>query len=102
MLKRFLNGRFGDLIEYYAAITLGITANCLLQVPGNGLSLTVQVRRQINGVSFRCELFELVNHFFLTRQNLVVRFPIFVRIDTHSSNELVMRFLFLVLSFFLR
>ena len=78
----------GDFVKYHALKPTGIATNQLLKVPGNGFSLAIKVRREIDLVSVLGKLAKLFDRFFLARHNAVVSGPAFVRVNTHTTNKL--------------
>ena len=54
-LTRFLEGLLNrllrDLVKYNAMVTTGITTDRFLQVPGNGLALSVQVSCEVDCIA---------------------------------------------------
>ena len=102
VLKGLLNGFFGDFVEHHPAVFFFAVADNLAQVPGNGFSFAVQIRGQINMVGIFGQTLEFFHHFFFTGQNLVMRFPVFVRINAHTANQLFARFVLFIDGFFFR
>ena len=90
------NGALGNFVKNYAFIPFRVTTNCFLEMPGYGLTFPVKVSRQIDVVRILSHFFEIGNHFLFTGKNLIVGLPVFFRIDSHSADELLFRFLFLV------
>ena len=70
-------------------------------MPGNGLAFAVKVSGQVDVIDIFRKPLKLGDYFFLTRQNLVICLPVVLWVDTHASDELRLRFLFLVGNFFL-
>ena len=103
-LTRFLEGLLNrllrDLVKYNAMVTTGITTDRFLQVPSNGLALSVQVSCEIDGIAGFSQLLELAHHFFFTRQNFVAGFPAVVWVDAHPAHQLLSLFLRLIARLF--
>ena len=70
-------------------------------MPGNSLAFAVEVSGQVDVIDIFRKPLKLGDHFFLTRQNLVISLPVVLWVDTHSSDKLLLGFLFLVGKFFL-
>ncbi len=92
LFKGLLYGFFGNFVENHPLVAVIITANRFLEVPGNGLPLTVKVGGEVDRIRILGQLFQFADNLFLTRKNLVVSFPVFLWIDPHSSNELLFGF----------
>jgi hypothetical protein len=65
-----------------------VAADGLAQVPGDRLSLSVQVGREIDVVGFGGELAQLGDNLLLARQDLVMRLPAVLGIDAHAADQL--------------
>src|SRR5690606_10227677 len=55
---------------------------------------------EINGIGFVRELAKLINHFFFARQNLVVSFPVVIRVNSHTRDQLRLALLRFMSCFF--
>jgi hypothetical protein len=65
--ERLLDGLLGDLVEHHALVAIVVAADGLAQVPGDGLALAVEVRREVDGIGVLGQLAQLGNDFFLAR-----------------------------------
>ncbi len=101
MLKGLSDGLLGDFIEYHALVAGRVTANRFFQVPGNGLSLAVEVGGEIDGIRIGGEFGQFIDDFFLAGQDLVSCRPAVLRIDAHAPDKLLARVLLLVGGFLL-
>ena len=75
----------GDLVE---GNTLGLLIGQLqqlLQVPGNGLTLTVRVSCQIHGAHRSSILLQLLYKFLLATDRDILRFEILLQVYTHFA-----------------
>ena len=93
MLKRFLNGAFGNFVKDYPPKALLCPADELLQMPGNRLALAVTVGRQVHCVRVVRQLLQVGNDLLFAGQHLVTCCPIIVGIDTHPRDQLGTRVL---------
>ena len=102
LFKGLLYGFLCDLIKHHAVVTACIATNRFLQMPGNRLSLAIEIRREIDGIAVLSNLAQVTHYLFFTGQNLVLRGPAIVGIDAHSSDELLTFFASLITHFFIR
>jgi hypothetical protein len=86
-----------DLVEDHALETGFIAADHLAQVPGDGLSLAIEIRGEIDGVGRLGELTQLGDDLLLAGQDLVVGRPILLGVDAHARKERLASSLLLVL-----
>ena len=87
ILKSLLNSILGNFVKNHSLVARIFTADDFPQVPGNSLSLAVQIRRQIDMICLFSILLQFVDHFFLARQNFVFRLPVIVGVNTHLADE---------------
>ncbi len=71
-------------------------------MPGNCLSFAVEVSGEVDRIGLGGELLQFTDDFFLAGQNLVMGFPFVLRVDTHSTHQLLPRLLLAVLGLFFR
>ena len=89
LLERFLNSLLGNFVKHHPIKALVLTTDDFLQVPGDGLSLAVQVGGEIDGVSLGRQTLELINDLFLARQDLVASRPTVLGINAHAVDQLI-------------
>ena len=89
----FLNRLLGDFVEHHALVAAVVAADGFTQVPGDGLPFAVQVGCEVDGVGILGQTTQLVDHLFLTRQDLVLGFPACFRVDAHAGHQLPARLL---------
>ena len=102
MLEGLADGVLRDLVEHDPLVAVVVAADGLAQMPGDGLPLPVEVGREVDGVGLLRQLPELTDHLLLAGQDLVVRFPAMLRVDTHAAHELLPVLLPFMGGFFLR
>ncbi len=88
--ESLLNRLLGDLVEHHALVTAVVAANRLAQVPGDGLPLSIQVGREIDGVGFLGQTAQFLDDLFLAGQDLVLGLPAVLRVDPHTGDELTL------------
>ena len=88
MCKCFLNRFLGDLVEDDPMILLGVRADHLFKMPGDGFALAIKVSGEINGITFSCQLLKFVYDLDLVGQDLVIRLPSLLRIDAHIEDQI--------------
>jgi len=90
------DGSLGDLVEYHAFEAGVVAADDLAQVPGDGLPLSIEIRRQVDSVRLPGQARELAYHLLLAGENLVVGAPALPGIDPHASHQRLLCLLLLV------
>ena len=91
--KCFLNRFLGDLVEDDPVILLGVRADHLFEMPGDGFSLAIKVSGEIDGITFSRQLLKFVDDLDLVGQYLVIRLPPLIRIDAHIDDQISAGFL---------
>ena len=91
-LDRFL----GNFVEHHPVEPVILSANDFPQMPGNRLPFAVQIRCQIDAVSFRSQALEFVDHLVLARKHLIMGRPAFFRVDPHAVNQLLLGLLLFI------
>ena len=89
MFKGLCNRLLGDFVENHSLVARIIATYRLAQVPGDGLSLAIKVSGQVDGICICRELLQLVYHFFLTGQDLVISLPAMLGIYPHAADQLL-------------
>ena len=72
MGQGLLDGAGGDLVELDALDVLGLVADQLRHMPGDGLPLAVRVGGQIDGIGLGRGAAQLTDHVFLVVDDLVL------------------------------
>ena len=73
----------GDLVEGHALIAALLEVQQILQMPGNGFTLAVRVRCEIDKVALGCRMAQLGDDLFLAFDRLIVRREIVLDIHAH-------------------
>ncbi len=74
-------------------ILLGVRADHLFEMPGDGFSLAIKVSGEIDGITFSRQLLKFVDDLDLVGQYLVIRLPPLIRIDAHIDDQISAGFL---------
>ena len=94
-----MNRLFSNLVKDHPMITAGVPADRFLQMPGDRLTLSVEVSSEIDSIAVLGELFQLTHHFLFTGQNLIAGLPAVIGINTHPPDQLLALFAGLIAHF---
>ena len=88
--ERLLNRLLGDLVEHHALVAAIIATYGFAQMPGDGLPLSVQVGREIDGIGFLGQATKLIDDLLFAGQDFVLRLPAVLGIDAHAGKQLTL------------